>query len=868
MSITRFMSFRAWSVAALGIAALALGACPDTDDGPNAVCGNGVQEVGESCDDGNLWDGDGCSSSCQREGFCRNGRLEPGEECDDGNYQDGDGCNADCGAETGCGNGILDVGEQCDDDNRVSGDGCSATCLDEEPGAVCGNGIWEIGEGCDDGNTQDEDDCSSTCQREDGCGDGVLDSGEQCDDGNNVSGDGCHYDCRSEFFCGDGVCDEANAESCEYCPRDCCPNCGNGRLDLDEGCDDGNNVSGDGCSAGCVDEVPGAECGNGIWEVGEGCDDGNTSNADGCDSSCQPEFVCGDSICDVEHYESCVLCPQDCCPECGDGNVDPGEQCDGSQYAGLTCEDFCYTGGSLSCTSTCQIDTSSCTGDLPTCGDNQAGCDEECDGSDKRSQTCATLGFTGGSLGCSQSCTFDVSGCTGRLWYLNEGFEGTELAFGWRAGGIWEVGAPTTVGPSAAYAGTNCAGTRISANYDSNASWAIDTLESPRVDLTSATNPRLRFYRWFDTQAYYDGGNLWISLDGGVSFSLLSGALLDPGYDHDPVHAQPAWTGRFGSHGWVPVVVNLGSYVGRQVVLRWAFASDGTDNDYPGFYVDNVLIVEAANLPVEISNSNPLQSAVVNYAYQNELRATGGSGVYNWSIEGGTNHEWLSINPSTGLLSGTPDASDVGDVTVVVRVEESTNATNFDERTFDLDVLSALYYENLESNPASWEFPMGFPPLIPAAWDWGNATSGPMSCHSGTGCVATSVGGNYDASMAMMGAAVSTGIIDLAGAAAPVLTYWQWIKFATADGGYVLITDENGDNQVTPIPAYNGTTPGSMYLPGSPGWIGDLSSLGWHQVTIDLSPWAGQLIQISWNLEGTAAGTHPGWYIDDILIAD
>jgi cysteine-rich repeat protein len=31
------------------------------------VCGNGVQEQAEACDDGNTDNGDGCSSSCQEE---------------------------------------------------------------------------------------------------------------------------------------------------------------------------------------------------------------------------------------------------------------------------------------------------------------------------------------------------------------------------------------------------------------------------------------------------------------------------------------------------------------------------------------------------------------------------------------------------------------------------------------------------------------------------------------------------------------------------------------------------------------------------------------------------------------------------------
>jgi len=32
-----------------------------------------------------------------------------------------------------CGNGVLEEGEQCDDGNNVSGDGCSSTCIDECP---------------------------------------------------------------------------------------------------------------------------------------------------------------------------------------------------------------------------------------------------------------------------------------------------------------------------------------------------------------------------------------------------------------------------------------------------------------------------------------------------------------------------------------------------------------------------------------------------------------------------------------------------------------------------------------------------------------------------------------------------------------
>jgi cysteine-rich repeat protein len=57
----------------LGLSALvvgALSACPGGNNNNNndAVCGNGTQETGEQCDDGNTAGGDGCSATCTEEG--------------------------------------------------------------------------------------------------------------------------------------------------------------------------------------------------------------------------------------------------------------------------------------------------------------------------------------------------------------------------------------------------------------------------------------------------------------------------------------------------------------------------------------------------------------------------------------------------------------------------------------------------------------------------------------------------------------------------------------------------------------------------------------------------------------------------------
>jgi len=46
---------------------------------------------------------------------------------------------------------------------------------------------------------------------------------------------------------------------------------------------------------------------------------------------------------------------------CGNGNLDPGEQCDGSDLNGLSCSELGFSGGTLSCTGSCVFNTNGCT---------------------------------------------------------------------------------------------------------------------------------------------------------------------------------------------------------------------------------------------------------------------------------------------------------------------------------------------------------------------------------------------------------------------------------------------------------------------------------------------------------------------------
>ncbi|MFH2008436.1 MAG: DUF4215 domain-containing protein [bacterium] len=849
----------------LAAAALWLGGCiPGSDDSGPGNCGDGIVDPDEQCDDGNLVDHDGCSATCVLETYCGNSVVEYGEECDDGNSQPGDGCNASCETEVGCGNGSLEVGEQCDDDNLVDGDGCSALCLDEQMGAVCGNGIMELGEGCEDGNTVAGDGCSPDCVREDGCGNGVEEGIEQCDDGNNISGDGCSADCHVEYICGNNVCEESSYETCEACPSDCCPACGNGVLDAGEECDDGNNDDGDGCSGGCADEQPGAVCGNGIWEQGEECEDGNTDNQDGCSDTCEVEFECGDQVCESAMGETCALCQPDCCPNCGNGvrEVNRGEQCDWNDLGGLDCEDFCYDGGTLTCTSGCTFDVSQCTGTGPVCGDGYAECEEQCDLSDLKGRDCQALGYTQGSLSCKNvSCTYDLSGCSGLIWYFFDDFEDQgSTSSKWTFSGNWEWGAPSGVGsePPAAFAGNYCIGTGMGAQYPDGADYTTFQAVTVPILLTVATSPMLIFRGWIDTESCCDGVTVLVSNDNGQTWSVLPNPSVP--YNGN-ISGRDCWVGQLGA--WQEFSFDLAAFVGQTIQLAFAFASDGSVTYY-GPYVDNVLVTEAGFVPIVFTTPPNLRRASVGGAYSKQLEVTGGTGAYNWSVVGGTNHGWLSLDPVSGVLSGTPAQANVGPVTVDVRCEESTNATNNATQSFNLEVVEPLplpYLEDFEgSYPTDW--------IVDGNWEWGTpSVVGPAGCLDGVSCAGTNIDGIYSPNQAYNTCVLETPPIDLTGASQPTLSFFHWMRAGDTwdfDGGNVKVSTNGGNtwSLLTPAGGYDGLNLGEQ------SWFGDRSALGWQRELVDLTAYVGQTVNLRFAFASTAWNEYDGWYVDAVSVTE
>ena len=196
------------------------------------------------------------SSSSSGGPHCGDGEQDPGELCDDGqNNSDHAACKLDCTPQA-CGDGLLGPGELCDDGNQESSDACTAKCRP----AACGDGFLQPGELCDDGNLSDLDACTAVCAQN-VCGDGLLYTGvEVCDDAGATAT--CDLDCSAPE-CGDGdlnaaageLCDDGNDLDNDACTTACKPAaCGDGFVQPGEACDDGNKLPGDGCDAACKKE--------------------------------------------------------------------------------------------------------------------------------------------------------------------------------------------------------------------------------------------------------------------------------------------------------------------------------------------------------------------------------------------------------------------------------------------------------------------------------------------------------------------------------------------------------------------------------------------------------------------------------------
>jgi immune inhibitor A len=146
--------------------------------------------------------------------------------------------------------------------------------------------------------------------------------------------------------------------------------------------------------------------------------------------------------------------------------------------------------------------------------------------------------------------------------------------------------------------GSDTAGV-VAAEPEGNVMWWSNRSDNAYTTLTRTFDLRdvpratLQFRLWFDIEQDFDYGFVSVSTDGGQTFSALPGRYTTT---DDPLGANwgNGYTGTSGggsSSEWVDEEIDLTSYAGQEIVLRFSLITDDATNK-PGMVLDNIRIPE------------------------------------------------------------------------------------------------------------------------------------------------------------------------------------------------------------------------------------------------------------------------------------
>ena len=200
---------------------------------------------------------------------------------------------------------------------------------------------------------------------------------------------------------------------------------------------------------------------------------------------------------------------------------------------------------------------------------------------------------------------------------------------------------------------------------------------------------------------------------------------------------------------------------------------------------------------------------------------TDSSGYYSASVS----YNWSgTVTPSATGYSFSPTSRSYSNVT--------GNQTGQDYTGTGTSVPSDIvFFDDMEKGQGVW--------TMQAPWGLTTASS-----HSPNHSWTDSPGGNYPNNTNV---SLWTPLIDLTGKTTATLTFWHHFDFAAGDGGYIWILPQGG-NFTSPLKSFSGT------------------DLNWHQESIDLSNYVGQVVTIYFQMLSDSSGVADGWYVDDVAV--
>ena len=259
------------------------------------------------------------------------------------------------------------------------------------------------------------------------------------------------------------------------------------------------------------------------------------------------------------------------------------------------------------------------------------------------------------------------------------------------------------------------------------------------------------------------------------------------------------------------------------------------------------LTVNPVPTPPTITTSSPLLKGTVGVAYNQTLKASGGTLPYTWSISSGSLPAGLSLS-STGVISGTPSAATTANFTVTVTGGDS----QFSTKAFSLTIAQRILYFPLDTDPGwsrqgQWAFghPTGQGGTQYGYPDPSNgATGSNVFGVNLSGDYSTVVGGPYYLTAGPFNFSNNTGM---------TLQFQRWLNSDYQP--YVTDTVEVSNN---------GTTWTAVF---SNPWGASITDSAWTQVSYDISSVADghSNVYVRWSYAiESYAYPYSGWNIDDV----
>ena len=309
---------------------------------------------------------------------------------------------------------------------------------------------------------------------------------------------------------------------------------------------------------------------------------------------------------------------------------------------------------------------------------------------------------------------------------------------------------------------------------------------------------------------------------------------------HD-IEAQRSWVGTDPDVGDYHRLIDPGTY-------DLEISAPG----YESATVNGVVVMAVPDATVQDVALAPLPRYTVTGIVTDAATAAGIPGA-SVSLVG------TAITPATTGPSGDYTITDVWEGTYTFRVEAPGFGVVLTDRLvgpgstihdFALTVVVTFFEADFEADDGGLSPSQG--------WTWGSDTT--AGANSGTKVWGTVLGGIYSNSVQWT---LETPSISLPAADGAELRFWQWYSIESGwDGGNIKIAvDGGGFNLVTPTPDYNDQTINAFG--DTPGYTGNA---GWHEVVVDMTPFAGHALVVRWTLGTDSSETRHGWYLDDMAV--